>query len=86
MKLLKERTGDLPGHIDELIATGGKVEPIKTPQNKAEGFKKTVDRFLDQAETALSDNQYLAEFNSDLCRRLLEKIQQLEQKLASISN
>jgi len=86
MKLVKETSGVLSDHIDKLILTGGKVEPIQTPQTKAESFKKTVDRFLDQAATALTDDHYLGEFNAKLCRQIVEKIQQLEQKLASMAN
>jgi len=86
MKLVKETQGVLPDHIDKLILTGGKVEKIQTPQTKAENFKKTVDRFLDQAATALIDDQYLGEFNIELCRQLVEKIQQLEQKLTPSTN
>ena len=86
MKLVKEVEGNLPGYIDQLIATRGKVEPVQTPRTKAESFRKTVDRFLDQAATALTDDHYLGEFNAELCGQLVEKIQRLEQKLASISN
>jgi hypothetical protein len=86
MKLVKETQGVLPDHIEKLILSGGKVEKIQTPQTKAESFKKTVDRFLDQAATALIDDQYLGEFNIELCRQLVEKIQQLEQKLTPSTN
>jgi hypothetical protein len=86
MKLVKETRGDLPGHVDRLIASGGKVEPIQTPETKAKSFKKTLDRFLDQAVTALDDDQYLGEVDIELCRQLLEKVQQLEQKLTSSTN
>jgi uncharacterized protein YaaR (DUF327 family) len=86
IKLVKETVGNLPDYIDRLIATGGKVEPIQTPETKAKNFKKTVDRFLDQATNALTDDQYLGEFNIELCRQLIEKIQRLEQKLTSTAN
>jgi uncharacterized protein YaaR (DUF327 family) len=86
IKLVKETEGNLPDYIDRLIATGGKVEPIQTPETKAKNFKKTVDRFLDQATNALTDDQYLGEFNIELCRQLIEKIQRLEQKLTSTAN
>ena len=86
MKLVKETRGDLPGHIDRLIFSNGKVEPIQTPETKAKSFKKTLDRFLDQAVTALGDDQYLGEVDIELCQQLLEKVQQLEQKLTSSTN
>ena len=86
LKLVKEMEGDLAGYIDRLISTGGKVEPIQTPETKAKSFKKTVDRFLDQATNALEDEQYLGEFDIALCRQLMEKIQSLEHKLTTIAN
>jgi hypothetical protein len=86
MKLVRETHGDLPGYIDRLIATGGKVEPIQTAETKAKSFKKTLDRFLDQTATALDDDQYLGEIDLEVCRQLLEKIQQLQQKLTSSAN
>ena len=86
MKLVKETEGNLAAYIDRLISTGGKVEPIQTPETKAKSFKKTVDRFIDQATNALDDDQYLGEFDIELCRQLMEKIQRLEQKLTSTAS
>jgi hypothetical protein len=86
LKLVKSTQGNLGQYIDNLIATGGNVEPIQTPETKAKSFKKTLDRFLNQAVTALDDEQYLGEVDVELCRQLLEKIQQLEQKLTSSAN
>jgi hypothetical protein len=86
LKLVKSTQGNLGQYIDNLIATGGNVEPIQTPETKAKSFKKTVDRFIDQAVSALEDEQYLGEVDVELCRQLLEKIQQLEQKLTSSAN
>ena len=86
MKLVKSTQGNLAQYINNLSETGGKVEPIQTPETKAKSFKKTVDRFLNQAGTALTDDQYLGEVDIELCRQLVEKIQQLEQKLTSSTN
>ena len=53
---------------------------------KAERFKKIVDRFLDQADTALTDDHYLAEVNAETIQRIKDKIRLLEQKLSSLAN
>jgi hypothetical protein len=86
LKLVKSTQGNLGQYIDNLIATGGTVEPIQTPETKSRSFKKILDRFLDQTATALDDDQYLGEVDLELCRQLLEKIQQLQQKLTSSAN
>ena len=86
LKLVKSTQGNLGQYIDNLIATGGTVEPIQTPETKSRSFKKILDRFLDQTATALDDDQYLGEVDLELCRQLLEKIQQLQQKLTSSTN
>jgi hypothetical protein len=86
IKLLKDRGDDLPEYIGRLIDAGGKVESIKTPESKAKLFKKTVDRFLDQADTALNDDQYLGELDVEIIQRITEKIRQIEQKLASLAS
>ena len=57
-----------------------------TADRKAERFKKTVDRFLNQADTALEDTHYLAEVNAEIIQRIKDKIRQLEQKLSSLAN
>jgi hypothetical protein len=86
LKLVQSTQGNLGQYIDNLIASGGKAEPIQTPETKAKSFKKTLDRFIDQTVTALDDDQYLGEVDIELCRQLLEKVQQLEQKLTSSTN
>ena len=86
LKLVPSTQGNLGQYIDNLIASGGKAEPIQTPETKAKSFKKTLDRFIDQTVTALDDDQYLGEVDIELCRQLLEKVQQLEQKLTSSTN
>jgi len=86
IKLVKETNGDLPAYVNRIIATGGKAEPVLTAERKAELFKKTVDKFLNQAETALADHHYLAEVNAEVIQRIKDKIRLLEQKLASLAN
>ena len=48
--------------------------------------KKIVDRFLDQTDTALTDDHYLAEVNAETIQRVKDKIRLLEQKLSSLAN
>jgi len=86
IKLVQETNGDLAGYVDRIIATNGKAEPVLTADRKAERFKKTVDRFLNQADTALEDTHYLAEVNAEIIQRIKDKIRQLEQKLSSLAN
>jgi hypothetical protein len=86
LKLVKSTEGNLVRYMDELIQSGGKVEPIITPEKKAETFKKVLDRFLDKTADALEDNDYLSQVNLELCRQLREKIVELEQKINSITN
>jgi hypothetical protein len=86
IKLMQDTNGDLPGYVDRIIATDGKAEPVLTAEIKAERFKKTVDRFLDQADTALTDDHYLAEVNAETIQRIKDKVRLLEQKLSSLAN
>jgi len=86
IKLVKETNGDLVGYVDRIIANGGKTEPVLTAEIKAERFKKIVDRFLDQTDTALTDDHYLAEVNAETIQRVKDKIRLLEQKLSSLAN
>jgi len=84
--LLKDSGEDLSEYISKLIDTGGKPKPIETPDSKAKRFKNTVDRFLNQADSALNDVQYLGELNLEIIQRITEKIRQIEQKLESLNN
>jgi hypothetical protein len=86
LSLTKDTSGDLPGYIDRIIESDGKPEPVLTADIKAERYKKTVQRFLDETDTALSDDLYLAEVNAEIIQRIKEKIRQLEQKLSSPAN
>jgi hypothetical protein len=86
IKLMQDTNGNLPGYIDRIIDSDGKPEPVLTAEIKAERFKKTVDLFLDQADTALTDDHYLAELNVETIQRIKDKIRLLEQKLSSLAN
>jgi hypothetical protein len=52
-----------------------------TPTRKAEGFKKTTDRFLKAMESALEDADYLSQVNAELITDLRAKLELLEQKI-----
>lgn len=86
LKLVKSIEGNLGLYMDDLIASGGKVEPIITPEKKAETFKKALDRFLDKTADALKDAEYLTQVDIELCRQIKEKIVELERKITSITN
>jgi len=86
LSLTKDANGDLPGYIDRIIESDGKPESVLTPEIKAERYKKTVERFLDETDTALEDDHYLAELNAEIIQRIKERIRQLEQKLSSPAN
>jgi hypothetical protein len=86
IKLVKETNGDLAEYVDKIIAYDGKPEPVLTPEIKADRFKKIVDRFLDQTDTALTDDHYLAEVNAETIQRIKDKIRLLEQKISSLAS
>ena len=86
LKIVQKTRGDLNAYMDELIATGGKIKPTQTAEMKSNGFKKTLDRFLSQAADALKDQEYLGQVDLDLCKRLKDKLLELESKIASITN
>jgi hypothetical protein len=81
LKAIRQANGDVLRHMDSLIATGGKFDPIAAPVRKAEAFRKTIDRFLDQAGDALNDSDIVNRVDLDLCRQLMARIRELEAKL-----
>jgi len=76
---------DLVERFKAIVAADGKPEPLMTPERKAEGFKKTTDRFLKAMESAISDAEYLRQVNAEVIAALKEKLDQLE-KLFSTTN
>jgi hypothetical protein len=86
LKIIQKTRGDLNAYMDELKATGGKIKPTQTAEMKSNGFKKTLDRFMSQAVDALKDQEYLGQVDIDLCKRLKDKLLELESKIASITN
>lgn len=79
--LEKSTKRDLLKYMKEVMATGGKVPPILTPERKAEQFKKAIDRFIDKTADALDDTAYLESIDRELLSQLKAKILELEQKL-----
>jgi hypothetical protein len=81
LKAISQANGDVLVHMDTLIATGGKFDPIAAPDRKAEAFRKTVDRFLDLAGDAIKDSGILSRMDLSLCQQLKARIIELEAKL-----
>jgi hypothetical protein len=84
-KLLKDMKGELIEFTDKLIAKGGMVRPDFTPEKKAENFKKTLDRFIDQAKSALNDEDYLKKLDIESINALQEKINALRDRIVQRS-
>ena len=76
----KNTVGDLIKLADILIASEGKVPPKTTPDKKAEDIKKTLDRFIDQAKSALIDEDYLKGLDIESINELQEQINCLERQ------
>ena len=66
-----------------IVSADGKVKPDMTPEKKAEGFKKTVNRFLTALENALTDQEYRGGIDSETVARIKEKFQAFEQLFAT---
>ena len=78
IKAAKEDGKDLVKYMEELIASDGRPQPIMTADRKADGFKKTANRFIKAIENALEDREYIGQFDQELYDRLKEKVLQLE--------
>ena len=79
LKVAKEAGLNVVARFEEILASDSRIEPVMTPTRKAEGFKKTTDRFIKAMESALEDADYLGQVNAELITSLREKLQQLEQ-------
>ena len=73
--------GDLIKFADKLIETKGKLPPKTTPDKKAEDIKKTLDRFIDQAKSALVDDDYLKGLDIESINELQERLNALRDKI-----
>ena len=83
LKVTKEAEQDLVKRFEELVASGGRVSPNMTPARKAEGFKRTTDRFLKAIDNALEDAAYRGQVNAEIIASLKEKLLQLERLVPS---
>jgi len=64
--------------FEQMIAAGGKFEPLMTPKRKAEGFKKTTHQFIKGMDSAIEDEDYRGELNVEIIAILKTKLEQLE--------
>ena len=85
LKAIKEIHGDLNARMNQIIGSGGKVEAVATPENKAKSFRKTVDKFISLSADAILDGDYLQQVDLDLCRQLKAKIEEIERKLTPVT-
>jgi len=83
LKLVKKAGGDLSSYMDGLVANGGKVEPVMTPERKAATYKNALVSFLDKTKTAINDQDYIGDVDLDLCKELKGHIEELERKISS---
>jgi len=74
---------DVVEYMKTIIDKNGKPEPIMTPDRKAEGFKKTADRFLKAVDTALGDREYVLQFDRGTYDLLKQKVLDLERLIQS---
>jgi hypothetical protein len=81
LKVAKEDRQDIVARFEEILAADGKVEPVMTPDRKAERFKKKSDQFIKAMESAISDAEYRGQINAELINSLKETLQQLEEAL-----
>ncbi len=83
LKVTKEDGKGLVKRFEELIASDGRVPPNMTPARKAEGFKRTTDRFLKAIDNALEDADYRGQVDAEIIASLKEKLLQLERLVPS---
>ncbi len=81
LKVAKDDRQDIVAQFEEIIAADGRVEPVMTPDRKAEGFKKKSDQFIKAMKSAISDVEYRGQINAELINSLKETLQQLEEAL-----
>jgi len=74
---------DVVEYMRSINDSNGRPEPIMTPDRKAEGFKKTADRFLKAVENALGDNEYVLQFDLGAYNTLKQKVLDLERLIQS---
>jgi hypothetical protein len=79
LKRAKEhKDHDVVKYMKGIIDSDGKPEPIMTPARKAEGFKKTAERFLKAVDSAFEDREYIQQLDREMYNRLKQKVLDLE--------
>jgi len=81
LEVTRNAGNDIVERFEEIIAADGRPEPNMTPARKAEGFKKSTDRFLKAIDNALEDADYRGQVNAEIIASLKEKLQQLEEAM-----
>ena len=79
LKAIQEAKGDIKLHMDKILA--GEQPNPQDPKAKAEAFRKSVDRFIDQAKSALKDTAYLKNVDVKVWEELKVQIDQIMTKL-----
>jgi hypothetical protein len=69
---------DVVKYMKGIIDSDGKPVPIMTPDRKAEGFKKTAERFLKAVDNAFEDREYIQQLDREMYNRLKQKVLDLE--------
>jgi hypothetical protein len=78
LKEVKSLNGNVIECMDQIIASNGKLEPIITPQRKAEGFLNKTQNFIKTVESAIQDSEYRSKIKPEMYATLKEKILALE--------
>jgi len=69
---------DVVKYMKGIIDSDGKPAPIMTPDRKAEGFKRTAERFLKAVDNAFEDREYIQQLDRGMYDRLKQKVLDLE--------
>ena len=84
LKRAKEhKDHDVVKYMKGIIDSDGKPDPIMTPARKAEGFKRTAERFLKAVDNAFEDQEYVQQFDREMYDRLKQKVLELERLIAT---
>jgi hypothetical protein len=83
LEVARNNGDDVVERFEQIIAADGRPAPLMTPGRKAEGFKRTTDRFLKAIDNALEDAAYRGQVNAEIIASLKEKLLQLERLVSS---
>jgi hypothetical protein len=74
---------DVVKYMKGIIDSDGKPAPIMTADRKAEGFKRTAERFLKAVDNAFDDSEYVQQLDRGMYDRLKQRILDLERLITS---